>query len=60
MYTYIKWYNNVLFIFRKGTLKLIFLINLVSGILFLSSKSLALVEVFFVARFLCGLSAGEL
>ncbi|KAE9540830.1 hypothetical protein AGLY_004075 [Aphis glycines] len=42
----------------KGTIKLIYLINLVSGILFFSSKSLAQVELFFVARILSGLSAG--
>ncbi|XP_050055597.1 solute carrier family 2, facilitated glucose transporter member 1-like isoform X2 [Aphis gossypii] len=43
---------------RKGTIKLIYLINLVSGILFFSSKSLAQVELFFIARILSGLSAG--
>eukprot|EP00102_Acyrthosiphon_pisum_P023191 XP_016660401.1 PREDICTED: solute carrier family 2, facilitated glucose transporter member 1 isoform X3 [Acyrthosiphon pisum] len=43
---------------RKGTLQIIYLINLVSGILFFSSKSFALVELFFIARFLSGLSAG--
>ncbi|XP_022170783.1 solute carrier family 2, facilitated glucose transporter member 1-like isoform X1 [Myzus persicae] len=43
---------------RKGTLQLIYLINLVSGILFFSSKSLASVELFFIARLLSGLSAG--
>lgn len=45
--------------FRKGTLKLIFLINILSGLLFFNCKSLALVEVFFFARLLSGLAAGE-
>ncbi|VVC41694.1 Hypothetical protein CINCED_3A010946 [Cinara cedri] len=43
---------------RKGTLRLIYLCNLLSGILFLNSKSFALVEIFFIARLLSGLSAG--
>lgn len=47
------------FVFRKGTLKLIHLIYLVSGVLFISCKTLAMVELFFIARLLSGLSAGE-
>ncbi|XP_025410653.1 solute carrier family 2, facilitated glucose transporter member 1-like isoform X2 [Sipha flava] len=43
---------------RKGTLKLIYLIYLVSGVLFISCKTLAMVELFFIARLLSGLSAG--
>lgn len=57
IYYLTQFYNTCIF-FRKGTLKLIFLINLIAGILFLNCKSFALVEVFLIARLLSGLAAG--
>ncbi|XP_050435358.1 solute carrier family 2, facilitated glucose transporter member 1-like isoform X2 [Adelges cooleyi] len=43
---------------RKGALRLTYFLNLLSGISFLCCKPVALVELFFLARLIAGLSAG--